>query len=268
MASYEEYAQKHRQAAGSNLDAGIDEAALEQRARQEEYALPKRFEGKSAEDIARSYEELEKLSSKQSQDVGIYRQLVDQLVNQQSSQPDPSNEVKPITIDDLYDNPEEAVRKAVDSHPTLERMRELEKELMRTKLDTEKAAFLEKHADAQDVLNSPDFQDWVKQDPFRVNLFKQADGYDFGAADAMLKLYKGDKSPSPRSRQDRANSQLLDASLETGGRSEPAAAAKYSRSEMLEKMIAAKSGDDKAQRYLNAHMPAYRKALSTGNVKD
>jgi hypothetical protein len=61
---------------------------------------------------------------------------------------------------------------------------------------------------------------------------------------------------------------LENATLEAAGVGEPPPEAKYSRSEMREVMISAKRGDEKAERYLQTHLPMYREALARGEVTD
>jgi hypothetical protein len=100
MAKYEDYA------AGIESEIGDAQAASDQRARDAETGryIPERFKNKDLTDVIQSYEELEKLNSRQAQDLGSMRKTVDQLLDiqkQQASSPaqEPS---KPVSVDDLY----------------------------------------------------------------------------------------------------------------------------------------------------------------------
>jgi hypothetical protein len=95
-----------------------------------------------------------------------------------------------------------------------------------------------------------------------------ADKGDLTAADALFSLYKAEKGLAAQSQAQQQADAVAQASLEGGYGAEPPAPDTYSRSEMLEQKIRAKQGDQAAERYVNSHAAAYRKALASGNVRD
>jgi hypothetical protein len=150
--------------------------------------LPEKYKGKSAAEVARMHQELEKRLGQQSQEVGQLRQAFDEMVKgsikQQNSAPEPQ-EVDEI---DFFTDPQSAVARAIANHPTLKRAEALAVELNNSQaLSKLKAA----HPDMQEVLSDSGFKEWVGKSQFRQQLFHSADvNYDFAAADELLTLYK------------------------------------------------------------------------------
>jgi hypothetical protein len=187
----------------SNLteDDAVTEEELEQPVAPEEYneepeteepeeeALPDKYQGKSASDIARMHQELEKRLGQQSSEVGELRQAFDEMVkNSMTAQQAPTPEVTEIDDVDFFADPKAAVNAAIANNPVLKQMQEATVAAQKEKA---LVAIQAKHADMKEVLGSESFQTWVKGSQFRQNLFAQADqNYDFAAADELLTLYK------------------------------------------------------------------------------
>jgi hypothetical protein len=281
MAKYEEYAKKYGVGNEEGLEAEIGQAQEAQQARQtsavenveQGFQLPERFRGKSAEDIARSYAELEKLNSRQAQDLGAMRTLVDSLSTNPNPQAatvqEPAPAAKPITVDDLYDNPDETIQRAVESHPALKRLEAIEAKLEADRVESAMASFTSKHPDHETIGADPAFQNWVAADATRADLFNRARAsMDVGAADALLSLYKAETGLSSVQGEVQRQAQLHDGMLETPGGTEPPAPATFSRQEWLRAMTRAKQGDLLAEEYIHQNSEAYRNALASGNVRD
>jgi hypothetical protein len=152
-------------------------------------ALPDKYQGKSASDIARMHQELEKRLGQQSSEVGELRAAFDEMVkNSMTAQQAPTPEVTEVDDVDFFADPKEAMRRAIANDPSVRQAQEMAVLLQKEKALT---AIQAKHADMKEVLGSESFQTWVKGSQFRQNLFAQADAnYDFAAADELLTLYK------------------------------------------------------------------------------
>jgi hypothetical protein len=281
MANYEEYAAKYGVGNEEGLEAEIGQAQAAQQTRQtaavenveQGFQLPERFQGKSAEDIARSYAELEKLNSRQAQDLGAMRTLVDSLNSNPNPQLAPVQEpepvAKPITVDDLYDNPDETIQRVVESHPALKRLEAIEAKLAAKDVETAVASFASKHPDHETIGADPAFQNWVAADATRADLYNRARSQtDVGAADALLSLYKAENGLTTMTGEVDRQAKLHDGMLETPGGTEPVAPATFSRQEWLRAMTRAKQGDLLAEEYIHQNSEAYRSALASGNVRD
>lgn len=155
----------------------------------EEEALPEKYQGKSASDIARMHQELEKRLGQQSSEVGELRQAFDEMVKQgMVAKQAPTPEVAEVSDADFFADPKRAVEQAISNNPVL---RKLQETTVAAEKERALAAIQAKHSDMKEVLTSESFQTWVKGSQFRQNLFAQADvNYDFAAADELLTLYK------------------------------------------------------------------------------
>ena len=155
----------------------------------EEEALPEKYQGKSASDIARMHQELEKRLGQQSSEVGELRNAFDEMVkNSMTTQQAPTPEVTEVDEVDFFADPNAAVNRAIASNPAIRQAQEMAVLLQKEKALTSIQA---KHSDMKEVLGSESFKTWVQGSQFRQNLFAQADqNYDFAAADELLTLYK------------------------------------------------------------------------------
>lgn len=277
MANYEDYAKKYlKQEEGLKeeitqaADAQVTREAAAPENVEQSFQTPDRFVGKSVEEVIQSYNALEQMNSRQAQDLGAMRTLVDSLATNPNptATPEPVQEPAPITADDLYDKPAETLNKVVDAHPALARLDKIEAELNARNVEAAQVSFAEKHPDYEAIGTDPAFQNWVASDATRIDLYGRADSFDFGAADALLSLYKAENKITTISGEVQRQEQLNAGMLETSGSYEPPAPTTYSRTDWLNKMTRAKQGDLAAEDYINNHSKAYRAALGSGNVRD
>lgn len=182
-------------------DDAVTEEELEQPVAPDEYdyepeteepkeeALPDKYQGKSASDIARMHQELEKRLGQQSSEVGELRTAFDEMVkNSMATQQAPTPEVTEVDDIDFFADPNAAVSRAIANNPV---MRQMQEATVAAQKEKALSAIQAKHSDMKDVLSSESFQTWVQGSQFRQNLFAQADAnYDFAAADELLTLYK------------------------------------------------------------------------------
>jgi hypothetical protein len=163
----------------------------------EEDVLPEKYQGKSASDIARMHQELEKRLGQQSSEVGELRNAFDEMVkNSMTAQQAPTPEVTEVEEVDFFADPNAAVNQAIANNPVMRQMQEATMQLQKEKALT---AIQAKHSDMKEVIGSESFQTWVKGSQFRQNLFAQADQqYDFAAADELLTLYKDSQGAAQR----------------------------------------------------------------------
>jgi len=154
--------------------------------------VPEKFKNKSLEDIVKSYMELEKEFGRRNQELGELRKLTDEFLKSQIGVKASATEQEPqkpdVSVDELFDDPADAIVKAVEHAPTV---RKLQEELMATKAEIERTKLLEKHPDAIELAQTQEFQSWVMESPIRQELFQRAHmQYDFKAADELITWYK------------------------------------------------------------------------------
>lgn len=250
---YEDYIKKPQ----DGLNDEIKDAQGQQEARKDTSTPTVNWEDR--------YKELEKLNSRQAQTLGEYRRTIDEFIaNPTSSKSDAEEESKPISWDDLSEDPNSAVLRAVDSHPAIREARQLKEQMLKDQRDRERADFASKHQDYQELGATPEFQNWVVENPTRMHLYQRADQYDFNAADALFSLYKAEQGLS----QATLTSEIQKAELVSSSGELVQEPPRYSRSEYINKLKRSKQGDLEAEDWVRAHARGYREALQRGNVRD
>ena len=114
------------------------------------------------------------------------RQYVDGFIKgklgEVESQQAPEEEV------DFFEDPQKAVSKAIESHPDVKAARVQSQQYAQ---QTAMSQLKDKHPDMGEVLQNPNFMEWVKASPVRQELFQRADQqYDFNCADELIGQYK------------------------------------------------------------------------------
>ena len=156
------------------------------------YEVPDKFSGKSVEDIVKSYQNLEQELGRKSQEIGELRNLSDSFLKAEISRNGPqtsqANEnSNNETEDDFFEDPSKAVNSLIEKHP---RFQEFQKFQAKQSQDSSKVQLEQTHPDYVDIVQDTGFQDWVKASKFRVNLFEEADKYNYEAADELLTHWK------------------------------------------------------------------------------
>jgi len=274
MAKIEDYlpgGANHPNTGGDALTRDINQAQSEHQTRQEQPRDPNtgQFVADSTSDNwEQRYKELEKLNSRQAQTLGEQRKMIDEYIVGTSptpqDQPEPQESYQPITVDDLYEDPNAALQRAVDAHPAIQEARKLTEHFQRDTRDREADAFRERHPDYQELGASPEFQNWVVEDPTRVNLYTRGNEYDFSAADALFRLYKAENGIA----QVRQQQSIEQAELVTSSGEMVPDQPKFSRGEYVAKLTRSKQGDLDAEEWVKRNAAGYRRALATGNVRD
>ena len=156
------------------------------------YEVPDKFSGKSVEDIVKSYQNLEQELGRKSQEIGELRNLSDSFLKAEISRNDPqtsqANEnSNNETEDDFFEDPSKAVNSLIEKHPRFQEFQEFQ---AKQSQDSSKVQLEQAHPDYVDIVQDTGFQDWVQASKFRVNLFEEADKYNYEAADELLTHWK------------------------------------------------------------------------------
>jgi len=251
------------------LDEEIQDAAQQSSERAE--VVPERFKGKSAEEIAKSYVELEKLNSRQAQDLGEMRKQVDQLVREfEESKAEPVPPEPTVSVDDIYASPEEAIERVVRKviEPTLA---EQKQERHQRAIQERMAHFDNTYDGWRDVVTGEEFQTWIRAKPYRARMAAAADNHDLEAATELLEQYydlRQGGSADRASKDKLRNQQLQDATLESGGAAYSEPPQTFSRTQLISRRVAAKRGDQEAIDWLRANHQAISDAYEDGRIRD
>lgn len=217
------------------------------------------------------FKELEKFTSQQGNIVGDYRRIIDDYIlkdSTSSSDKPTEQESAPISYDDLYQNPDEAIAKAVANHPDVQAARDLRQRYESDTRARDVADFRDRHPDFEEIKDSHEFRSWVYENNTRMALAQAADNYDMNSADALFSLYKAENGLTKAQAEQQEAEAIQAASLEDSTAVMVEDSPKYSRSEFINKRMRAEQGDLDAQDWVNRNVAKYRKALESGNVRD
>lgn len=141
--------------------------------------LPEKLRGKSPEELAEMYVNLESELGRLRNEVGYVRQeastwrsLAEELgTAQRQTQP----ERKPVEIsgDELLTKPKDAIRAVLDEVLD-ERLGPVVQDVQRTRKETEAERFVRDYPNYLEVANSEDFQKWVTGNQRRLSLVQKA----------------------------------------------------------------------------------------------
>ena len=238
-------------------------AQVETTATQEpESTVPDKYQGKSIEEIVQMHQEAEKLVGRQSSEVGELRKIVDDFIKTKAEET--KQEISPNnSMDDevdFFDNPKEAVARAVAGSTEMKQMQEL---LAAQKQQEVLGKISAKHPDYMEVIQDTAFGEWVKGSTVRVELLQRADNYDFNAADELLTVWSERKEVVEKvkgvNEQDRKQQRKA---ATTGGKGsgEPISRKIYKRSDIVQLMIS------DPERY-KANVDEFDRAYREGRVK-
>lgn len=151
--------------------------------------IPDKYKNKSIKEIVQMHQEAEKLVGRQSSEVGELRKIVDDFVKTQleTKKQSPQAQQDDEDIDFFYD-PEQAVRKVIESHPKIKEAEEYTRQAKQASIISQ---IEQKHPDFQSIVNDEAFAEWVKSSKVRTELYIRADQqFDFDSADELLSLWK------------------------------------------------------------------------------
>jgi hypothetical protein len=204
----------------SELEA-VEKQKLESTVEPMSNDIPDKYRGKELSDIVKMHQEAEKLIGKQAQEVGEVRKLADELIKQNlAGKPQPIQEEEPEV--DFFENPQAAVRKTVDNHPDVLAARQASQEFKKMQIQQKLAS---EHPDFGQIVQDPDFANWVKSSPVRIGLYAKADGeFDYDSANELLSTYKQLRNVKAKQTNDAGETQrksnLKAATVDVGGSGE------------------------------------------------
>lgn len=223
--------------------------------------VPEKYRGKSLEDIVTMHQEAEKLIGRQAQEVGEVRRLADELLKQQLSQ---KQATQPPAVEneiDFFEDPKLAIQKAVANHPDVLAAKQASSQLRQIQTQ---AMLNKKHPDFATIVSDPEFQDWVRASPMRLNIYAMADAnYDFNAADELVSTFKQIRTSKTQQTTDAGNAvrkqNLTAAAVDVGGTGESSKKV-YRRADLIRLRMT------DPNRY-EALEPEIRAAYADGRVK-
>ena len=222
--------------------------------------IPDKYKGKSVKDIVRMHQEAERAIGKQGSEVGELRRIVDNFVQAQTV----AQQQAPVVEEeiDFFDNPDQAIARAIDRHPKVRQAEELNGQLKRAEA---MANLKSTHPDFTEVVNDGSFGEWISKSKVRQELFSRADrNFDFDAANELLSTWKERKQVVHQSEAvekiERKQAIRTASTGSTKGSGETASKKTYRRADIIELM---RTNPDRYQELSGEIMNAY----AEGRVK-
>jgi len=227
---------KEAEAEAATSTADTDNGDVSDKEESSGFKMPEKFAGKTAEEIAASYVELQSEYGRRNTEVGSLRKLTDQLLElktEPKAEPAPKKE---IDVDGLLNNPEETINSAVEGNP---RIKALEDKLVTADRAADLKVFESKHPDWEAKMSTQEFANWVLASPVRQRLFTEANtNYDYVTGAELLDMYnlsKGDAVQEATTKRDAdARKSAKQAVTESGGAGEPKGKPKFRREELIQ----------------------------------
>jgi len=219
--------------------------------------LPEKYKGKSVKDIVAMHQEAEKLIGKQGSEVGDLRKIVDDFIKTQTATSSKTTQQETeVTSEDFYTDPDKAVKKAIDNHPSIKEAKEASLSMKRnetlTRINSE-------FPNVQEIVQDPAFAEWIKSSRVRTELFTKAETeFDYDSAKELLSNWTDRQNISKKvaetSKVDREQ-QLKAADVGSSGNTESVSKKKYRRSDIIKLM---QTDPDKYDAMSEEIMAAYR----------
>jgi hypothetical protein len=186
--------------------------------------LPSKYKNKTVEELAKMHQEAEKLIGKHAQEVGEHRKFFDEmmkreLLQKKAQQPTEEDE---DPNEKFFKKPTEAMDDYLANHPTIKQAQE---QAIIMKAQTAQQQLQQQFPDYVQVIQNPEFKQWVDASPIRQKLYQDADGgYDVASAAELISTWKalsGTKQQAetptitPESQETRTKS-LKAAAVDTG----------------------------------------------------
>jgi len=147
---------------------------------------PDRFAGRSHDELLEMVREQDRRIGQQGNELGNMRQTFEAMTRAQSVPAQPEQE--PVEEADFFVDPQRAVDQRIDNHPALKQARETAQKLNYAQ---GLATLQQRHPDVKDVLQSPEFGQWVQSNAARVRRFQYADqSGDVDEADDLISTFK------------------------------------------------------------------------------
>lgn len=217
-------------------DLKVEEPKVEEKVETKPEDVPEKYRGKSLKDIVSMHQEAERLIGRQGSEVGELRKVVDDFIKTQTAKESKTQEA-PVSDDEFFVEPQSAVKRAIDNHPAI---KEAQQATLLMKRDQTLAQLRSEFPNVSDIVQSPDFAEWIKNSRVRTELFARAETqFDYDSAKELLSTWNEKQSITKKvaetSKVDR-DQQLKAADIGSQGATESVAKKKYRRSDIIKLM--------------------------------
>ena len=140
---------------------------------QPEPDIPAKYAGKSMEEVIKMQQEAESLMSRQADELGQQRKLMQSLIEAQNNATETTPPEEPVAQEDnFFDDPVNAVNKAIENHPDVIKARE---ERMGNVQKHNLESLDKAYPDWQETVKDSSFQKFIGDSATRTEMFRKAD---------------------------------------------------------------------------------------------
>lgn len=176
---------------------------------------PRRFAGKSREEVMEMYLNLERHDGRLANENGQMQRALQELIVDKRARDLAANggERKSVTVDPaaLLQRPTEALDPFIEERVT-RAIGPIQQQLQRLEGLLGQSVFQNHHADAQEVTNTPEFAEWTRATPLRRQIAQMAANGNTQAADDLLTEFKQTRASEAEEGEVRADGRLKAAS--------------------------------------------------------
>lgn len=209
------------------------------------FTLPAKFKGKTLEEIAQSYVELESSTGALKNQLGDYRTITDRFLSIEEKR---VADLKEVDAEDYNIDPTELLsdpNKVLEKFYNDRRAKDPEFQALTQRLDAMEAqvgqsSLQQAHPDAVELINDPRFQAWVGEDPYRQQIANQAvQNKDVPALTFLLKEWK-ERNPTsvvtddPHARTEVQTARSVSTESSTSGTSAATSGKRFSRRKLVQ----------------------------------
>ena len=140
---------------------------------QSEPEIPAKYAGKSMQEVIEMHQNVEQALGKQGAEVGEQRKLIQSLIDAQNNANLTTPPEEPVAQEDnFFDDPVNAVNKAIENHPDVIKAREERMgNVQKHNLDSLDKAY----PNWQETVKDSNFQKFIGDSPTRQEMFRKAD---------------------------------------------------------------------------------------------
>jgi len=135
--------------------------------------IPEKYAGKSMQEVIEMHQNVEQALGKQGAEVGEQRKLIQSLIDAQNNANPTTPPEEPVAQEDnFFDDPVNAVNKAIENHPDVVKAREERMgNVQKHNLDSLDKAY----PNWQETVKDSNFQKFIGDSPTRQEMFRKAD---------------------------------------------------------------------------------------------
>lgn len=234
--------------------------------------VPDKYKGKSIEDLISMHANAEKALSRQGRDLAEQRRLTDEILRLKGSDEKlKENEPKPVTPDELFNDPNKAVVRVLEQSPVAEKVNRTEERIDALERSLGQSDFETKFSTFKDDVQDPEFQKWVSSNKARARLLADLHyNYNFEAGSDLWEMWDEHKKLAGQQRAETRKEKVKAGKTITATPSNPSGNVKvYSRAKLLDLQVKAEQGDPAAVAKWNdpGFQSEYQRAYQEGRVK-